>query len=536
MQGDRLSIRQRLWIMLSAVFLMGVIFIGIDFYQYQSQLVEEKKQQLSALVESQASLLGQLLSNGGDLKDGLSALNGSRYHGEEYFFVINDQLIMKMHPFKPVLNDTSVSKVRDPDGVYLFREMKKAVADGNTGFVNYKWPRPGAEEPVSKLSAITPVAGSDLYIGTGEYIDDMQAAIWSRGSWTLLSLLIWGSFMLFCSRYITAAISKPIRRIEETMANLAEGDLSFHCEQSGVPEFDRISTAINRMRSRLSELLSRIREDTDLLNREADIVARSTSEVSAGSDTQYRELDQLSVAMTEMVQTTQVLAGNARDAAKRMTEVTDAASNGANSVSAVRKRVYTVLNQLEGASVAITQMNASAEQISNVAEVIASISEQTNLLALNAAIEAARAGESGRGFAVVADEVRTLAQRTGVATSEIKDVIETITQVANDSVRAMQLSANETKACADEVNTTEEQLAGISTNMTLVKDINHQVAASVTQQEQVAAEMDSNLARVAESADGHKHISDMLRGTSENVERLAEDLAEQLKCFRMDAN
>ncbi|TPD51191.1 MAG: methyl-accepting chemotaxis protein [Thalassolituus maritimus] len=536
MQGERLSIRQRLWIMLSAVFLMGVIYIAVDFHQYQNQLVEEKKQQLSALVESQASLLSQLLSNGGDLQEGLSAINGSRYHGEEYFFVINEQLIMKMHPFKPVLNETSVSKVRDPDGVYLFREMKKAVEKGGTGFVYYKWPRPGAGEPVSKLSAITPVAGSDLYIGTGEYIDDIQAAILSRGGWTLFSLLIWGAFILVCSRYIAAAISKPIRRIEETMATLAEGDLSFECELSGVPEFDRISVAINKMRSRLSELLSRIRDDSDRLNREADIVSRSTSEVSAGSDSQYRELDQLSVAMTEMVQTTQVLAGNARDAAQRMTEVTDAASNGANSVSAVRKRVYTVLSQLEGASVAITQMNASAEQISNVAEVIASISEQTNLLALNAAIEAARAGESGRGFAVVADEVRTLAQRTGVATSEIKDVIETITQVANDSVRAMQLSAEETKACADEVNTTEEQLAGISTNMTLVKDINHQVAASVTQQEQVAAEMDSNLSRVAESADGHKNVSDLLRRTSKNVERLAEDLVEQLKYFRTDLN
>ena len=89
MEFERLSIRQRLWIMLSAVFLMGVISMAVDFHQYQNQLVEEKKQQLSALVESQASLLSQLLSNGGDLQEGLSAINGSRYHGEEYFFVIN---------------------------------------------------------------------------------------------------------------------------------------------------------------------------------------------------------------------------------------------------------------------------------------------------------------------------------------------------------------------------------------------------------------------------------------------------------------
>ncbi len=82
-------------------------------------------------------------------------------------------------------------------------------------------------------------------------------------------------------------------------------------------------------------------------------------------------------------------------------------------------------------TVAMDEINTQVNLISDAISIIDQISFQTNILSLNAAVEAATAGEAGRGFAVVAAEVRNLAARSAEAAKEIKTIVETATNKAN---------------------------------------------------------------------------------------------------------
>ena len=553
MSEQGLSIRQRLAMVLGLIFIMGLAFLVFDLVHFSAHLKQQKVEELRQVTQVQVSAIRAILDQGeraralSDDNGGLSqlessaqqashqvalnAISATRYGEQAYFFVIDDRLVMHRHPFKRELEGQSVATLTDANGVRIFQEMKTAALSGD-GLVNYQWPKPGQTEAVDKITVVQRIPGTQWIVGTGAYIDDVQAAVWTRGTLTMGMAMLWLGLMLLCERYIHKAIIGPVRKLENCLSDLAQGRLDSDCPETGTREFNRLSRALNGVRSRIDGLFSELGQDSHALTEQSGQLSRAVDGIKRGSGHQFEQLDQLSVAMTEMVQTTQVMGHIARQAAEKMEVVTGAATTGAGAVNQVQQRVHLVLEHLESAAVAITQMNASAEQISNVAEVIASISEQTNLLALNAAIEAARAGESGRGFAVVADEVRTLAQRTGVATSEIKEVIDTITQVARDSVEAMQLSATETRSCASEVDDTQRQLADISDQMMAVTDLNMQVAASVTQQEQTTTEMDENLTRVARAAEDQTQIAAGLEQASSVMDSLAGDLSQQLRVFR----
>ena len=105
-------------------------------------------------------------------------------------------------------------------------------------------------------------------------------------------------------------------------------------------------------------------------------------------------------------------------------------------MSSDTKTVTTYLNnEAKLANQTVESMNQIKEQVDLINDsisVIDQISFQTNILSLNAAVEAATAGEAGKGFAVVAQEVRNLASRSAEAAKDIKDIVKSATDKANE--------------------------------------------------------------------------------------------------------
>ncbi len=108
-------------------------------------------------------------------------LVGRLYFGQkvrDYFWIIDGQARMILHPFRNDLTGKDLSRFTDPDGRRLFAEMVAVVKKQGSGFVQYRWPRPDEPGRVSpKLSYVQGFAPWGWIIGTGVFTEDIQDTI-----------------------------------------------------------------------------------------------------------------------------------------------------------------------------------------------------------------------------------------------------------------------------------------------------------------------------------------------------------------------
>ncbi|NDY70560.1 hypothetical protein DO021_02595 [Desulfobacter hydrogenophilus] len=112
--------------------------------------------------------------------------------GKDYFWIADMKSVMIMHPYRPELNNLMLDDYKDPNGVRLFVEASNVVETMGEGFINYMWQwKDDATQIVPKLSYVKGFENWGWIIGTGIYLDDVQAEIGAlKGRLTRISLLI----------------------------------------------------------------------------------------------------------------------------------------------------------------------------------------------------------------------------------------------------------------------------------------------------------------------------------------------------------
>ncbi|MGR3887184.1 methyl-accepting chemotaxis protein [Pseudomonas sp. 1152_12] len=332
---------------------------------------------------------------------------------------------------------------------------------------------------------------------------------------------------------IAGQIVNPLRRALVVANRVAEGDLSHDIQTTRRDELGQLQRSIGQMTVNLRGLIGGIGDNARQIASSAEQLSCGTEQSRAGIDEQRQETEQVATAMNEMLATSQEVARHAEQASNAATEADQQASAGDQVVAEAIAHIEHLAQEMAHSSQAMQGLRQESQKIGSVLEVIKSVSEQTNLLALNAAIEAARAGEAGRGFAVVADEVRSLAQRTQQSAEEIEELIGSLQRGTQQVADSMNNSRSLTDNSVQLTRRAGDALANITRTVSVIQEMNPQIAAAAEEQTAVAEEINRSVLKVKDVSEQTSAASQETAAASVELARLGADLQRWVGKFKV---
>lgn len=515
--------RFRLGTRLFAIVVLMLLFTGgiLGYYFLQMKQLEEfaADQTAEAVLEgvrekvlvgthSMATALSAVVSDidsGAERRELLKeAVDGIRFEEDEsgYYFIYEGTTVVTV-PVRPDLEGENLADAADPDGVRYVAELAEAAAGGG-GFVNYVFEKPGAGlQP--KVSYAEMIPGTDFWIGTGVYADNVaarQAEVAAlieqqiRRSSRMAVGIVLGVFLLLIVPlllFVIRSVVRPIASLNATAATMEAGDLARAIEVTGRDEVSQLSRTMEAMRRRLASVIGEVRRTGDGVAAGSNEMSSTAQQLSEGATEQASSTEEVSSSMEQMASNIQQNADNAAQADK----IARSASRNAE----------------EGGS-AVAQTVEAMRQIAERITIIEEIARNTNLLALNAAIEAARAGEHGKGFAVVAGEVRKLAERSQRAAGEIAEL-------SGNSVEVAERAGTLIDGVIPEISRTAELLQEISAASAEQSSGAEQINKAISQLDQITQQTAS--------------ASEEMASMSEELTAQADQLQEAIRYFRLDS-
>jgi methyl-accepting chemotaxis protein len=492
--------------------LVGVTLLGLCIagalagYLMQREMLNARIDQTKSIVDmalNMAAGLKKQVDAGQMTKEAALAEFGKRGNsmtydkGAGYLFGTSYDGITVMAPDPKQVGINRMDVVTN--GRMLSRELMAGVKANGSILLFYEYVKPNEEKLIRKMGYAVAVPGFDMYVGTGAYLDDLDAKMkpiaWLLGFAILGIAVISGSIAWMIGR----SISKPLGLLGARMQALADGKLDG--EIPGIGRGDEVGAMAATVQI-FKDNAVRIR---GLEEAEAATQARTAAERRAAMENIASDFERsvngivrsVSTAAAGMQATAQSMTSTASDASARAATVgaaSESSSNNVGTVAAAAEELSSSVTEIsrqvarsseiaskavgdaERTNATVGALSTGAEKIGEVVKLIHSIAAQTNLLALNATIEAARAGESGRGFAVVASEVKALANQTAKATEEI-----------SAQVAAMQASTSEAVA----------SIGGITETIAQMSEITVSISSAVDQQGDATREIARNIQSVA---------------------------------------
>lgn len=284
-------------------------------------------------------------------------------------------------------------------------------------------------------------------------------------------------------RIVVAEIGKGLKAI-------AEGNLTHRVTVTFDAKYDRLRMNYNEAVEELHDIIGRVSHSAASVSAGSTEISTAAEDLARRTEQQAASLEETAAAMSEVTRSVRATSEGARTATQAVGQALNEATSGGKVVT----EAVTAMGDIE----------RSAQEISQIINVIDGIAFQTNLLALNAGVEAARAGDAGKGFAVVANEVRALAQRSADAAKDIKHLITESNVQVDKGVGLVGKTGEMLSRIGDQV----EHISGLVSEISTTAESQ---AASLQQINSAVGDMDKmtqqNAAMVEESTAASRSLS-----------------------------
>lgn len=521
---NKMSVKGRMYLIIFAILIMFGVMVyfavhngtkvrDLGIQKTGEVMLLDQQQKVQVATHTAALTVGSAIESITDPEEKIEVIrkliDTIRFEEDKsgYFFVYQVTTCVALPP-KKELQGKNLGDLKDKNGVYLVRDLNEK-ARGGGGFVEYIWPKPGAGD-VPKLSYAEMIPGTDMWIGTGVYLDNianyqasMAADIGSQVTKNVTTMLIiagiiFAGIITLCLAIVFGLVS-ALKMMIANFRDIAEGegDLTKRIEIKSNDEIAELAKWFNTFIDKLQGIIGSIAQNTIALGSEATNLssiasslagnAQDTSDrsdnVATAAEEMSSNLNNVAAAMEESTTNTSMVASAAEEMTATINEIAQN-SGHANDISG--KAVAQALATSEQMS----RLGASADAISKVTETITEISEQTNLLALNATIEAARAGEAGKGFAVVANEIKELAKQTAEATLDIKTKIDDVQQTTTSTI-------SDIEEISTVINSVNEIVATITTAVGEQSKATEEIALNINQAAEGLGEVNENVSQIS---------------------------------------
>ncbi len=550
-----LSLRLRLFL-LAAVAAGGLLILGaVDLMHLREAQMESHRRMLRNTVETVRGIVAHhhaeaaagRLTDAQAREQARAAVRGIRYAGSEYFFIFaEDGTNLVLGPRPQAEGTRELADLRDADGVPYVRALIAAARTGG-GFVAYRFPKAGSNEPLPKLSYATGFQPWGWMIGSGVYVDDVDADYWRNAGQLAASALGIAALVGVLAFLIGRQVSGTVNGFAEAMRRLAAGDLGIAIPGEGRhDEFGTMAEAMRVFKDKTAENQSLLAEQERLKRAAAEKeraallgmadavegrvravigrVAAETERLGAASRSLSSSAEATQSMSASVAGTTEHTSTNVQTVAAATEELSSSSQEIGRQVDQSAAVARRAMEEAAQTTTTVRSLAEATKRIGEVVDLINSIASQTNLLALNATIEAARAGEAGKGFAVVASEVKNLANQTATATDEITRIIhsvETGTQATVEAILRIEGTIRGVNEAAATIATAvEEQNAAMG-------EITRSVQEAATGTQRIAGE----IGEVSRNAQGTLATAGEVAAASRRLDGEALELRQQIDGF-----